>query len=462
MGIEPFFLQIWHFWAPVDIRTVGVCFLISMVGWIWHRDGLRLNRIDSREYIFLFLFFSVATAVWLALRLWSSLILYDHPLYYLQQIFWAKSFPIIPGLANFYNRLGFYDGFFLYTAMMDAVGLIPGYKLSVSLLMLVVLVRSILGIVRVVKDPVAGGLRNIFFALLFVPVFIKAETPCTVNVPVTDTAVFVLTIIVFGYFLDFLTCKALQEKSSPYVFLITVLSVAGIIIKGSFLFTGIWILIATYGLWALKCVPSPLERKTVITGIFISGAGGILPFIMRNIIVSGYVFYPFPYLSLPVDWRVPFVQVYTTFIWVLSWSRAPKVDWHIVFKDSAWISPWVRFMIHQRMEVIVPGILFLLSSTVLIGRAFFLRIFSSALKLWGIFSVVAGLCLLTWFLSAPDIRFIGAQLLVLAAGATTILLSTLRPGHVFWKAGGMLIGVFIIMRVHSFGFDGFQYAISFR
>ncbi len=448
-----FFLQIGHFFSPINTHAFLVCSLISLVGWIGSRGCLlRFDRNGSWGGMYLFLLFSTIVAVWLALQLWSSLILYDHPLYYLQQIFWAKTFPIIPGLANLYNRLGFYDGFFLYTAMMDSLPPIPGYKLSVSLLMFVLLVRSIWGVVRVIKDQAASGLRNIFFAVLFVPVFIKAGTPCTVNVPVTDTAVFILTIIVFGYFLDFLACHVQKGGSSRYIFLITVLSTAGMIIKGSFLFVGAWVLLMTYILWILKSDRSPVERRIVITGIFIAGAAGCFPFIIRNIIVSGYPFYPFPYLSVPVDWRVPFAKSYATFNWILSWSRAPYLDWKIVLKDSAWFFPWLRFMMNQWMDIELPGIIFILASAVLIGRVFLSRIFPSELKIWGIFSGTAGMCLLTWFLSTPDIRFMGAQLLVLAAGATTILLLTLRSGpKLFWWTGGVLIGTFIAARVTPVG-----------
>ena len=106
-----FFLQIWHFFSPVNIGAFLACFLISLIGWESYRRFFKLNRVNSWAWVGVFLAISIIVAVWLAMRLWSAITIYDHPLYYLQQIFWAKSYSIIPGLANLYNRLGFYDGF---------------------------------------------------------------------------------------------------------------------------------------------------------------------------------------------------------------------------------------------------------------------------------------------------------------------------------------------------------------
>ena len=138
-----------------------------------------------------------------------------------------------------HDRLGFYDGFFLYTALLDQFDKVPGYKLSVSLLMFVLLIQSLLAILKTIKDGEVARLKNIFLAALFIPIFFRAEKGSNVNVAATDTAIYILSVLVFGYFLNFLYCLKEKRELSKDLFMITVLSGAGMVIKGSFFIVGV-------------------------------------------------------------------------------------------------------------------------------------------------------------------------------------------------------------------------------
>ena len=95
-----FFLQIGHFFAPIRTSAFILCMIISLAGWLGCWKQLKLNRLKFNAHAILFFVSWSLLAVWLALRLWSIEYLDDHAAYYLQQIFWAKNYPIIPGLAN--------------------------------------------------------------------------------------------------------------------------------------------------------------------------------------------------------------------------------------------------------------------------------------------------------------------------------------------------------------------------
>ena len=171
----------------------------------------------------------------------------------------------------------------------------------------------------------------------------------------------------------------------------------------------------------------------MVAGIFIAGAIGFIPFVLRNIIVSGYIFYPYPYLSIPVDWRVPFSYVDTTLKCMTAFSRAPYMDYRVVLKDSAWLQPWLMNLPYHRLNIVYPGIIFLVISAAYLRYVTIVKRAQLNLKIWGILCGTVGLSLLTWFFSAPDIRFIAALLWILSAGTLTIFLIALQPARNFWR-----------------------------
>ncbi|MBF0593872.1 MAG: hypothetical protein HQL22_02770 [Candidatus Omnitrophica bacterium] len=440
-----FLLQIWHFVLPVNIWSLVVCIFAGLAGWIWRWRSLKSLRFGSWLYTILFSLLLLIAACWLSLQARTTLTPFDHGLYYLQQMIWAKSFPLVVGLANLQERLGFFDGFFLYATMMDVSPWVPGFRLSVSLLMLVLLAQSIRGIVAFVELGAAVGVRQIYYALLLPPVLVKISLGFTVNSAATDSAINILSMVSFGYFLDLLSRHSRDEEPWQNMFVITLISAAGIVIKGSFLAILLGVVTVSFLIWMRGKKRSLFGQQVVRNSIVVAIVAAVIPFLIRNILVTGYVFYPFPHLSLPVDWRVPYNEVNLTYQWVLSFSRVVFGSPQEVLKDASWIGPWFIKMMHEWTAVVIPGSLFILAGIVLWTRAVMLKAFTPVLKMWVIFSVTVVVSLLVWFLSSPSLRFMGMLLPVLASGGVAMLLVTFDLVKPVRVVSVLVLGLLIVV-----------------
>jgi len=129
----------------------------------------------------------------------------------------------------------------------------------------------------------------------------------------------------------------------------------------------------------------------------------LLPWLIRNIILTGWLIYPFPSLDVfNFDWQVPLNMVMSERDFVIGWARNPGTQFTSVINLSLldWFPIWWQRMTYN-------GQLFFLSSLAfpiiaLIGqwtRKITLSFAENAV-------IVTSFCgVLFWFFMAPDWRF---------------------------------------------------------
>jgi hypothetical protein len=326
----------------------------------------------------------------------------DSGLYHAQAIKWIEEYKVIYGLGNLHGRLAFNSAYFIPSALFSfsfiwskGFHLLNGY-------LAVLLIGSIF-YYWLVKNS-----KSIYFFLLvlllgflFIRNFLSS--------PTTDVSSFIIIVLLALIFMN----KAEQSNTKIVDFdffsifficflIITIkLSNAIIILLPLYLF---WIT------WRLQSLRSYFVLA--LAGIFI-----ILPWLIRNVILSGYLIYPLEVIDIfDVDWKIPLVSAeYDNSFYIhsltseknfiKSWAMMPRKHWKEVLHLPllAWLIPWFKGISLYYKGLIVSSLMF---SAIVPLHYFFLRKnkeeYSSHLFA---FWVISLLCIIFCLSNAPSLRF---------------------------------------------------------
>jgi len=398
-----FLLQVISFFMPVDIKSFFIIAGISLLGILRTRSIFFLfflNHYRKLIALFFLLFFLVLSVAN------SSLfppLHYDSGLYHLQAVKWAADYPVIPGLGNLHMRLASNSAYFLYIALLDAVTG-KGSHLGQGLLYFVLISQAILAVYKIFfyrNKPVF----SLFFTFLTLYAIIMAAHNIFISSPAPDFPIYILG-IVSAQQLVFLSEKlsARIKTVEEEVFCLTMVSVAGIIIKLSYLVMGLSTMIIVTIL--LKTMLPPETRKKLLPWVCLCVAAGLLPWIARNIILSGYPFYPLPFLPFPVEWRIPLASI-KAYIHSIAVCAQTRID---IDTPS-----WVEYLA-------VPGIMIVAGTIGFLWYRFIYRKKMPVSKLSCVFLLPAAASVIFWAFTAPNLRFAGSAFFVLGLGSTAIVL----------------------------------------
>jgi hypothetical protein len=366
-------------------------FVISIIYWFFNKERLlilikivkdsflkfdRDQKIALALFILSFLFY----IVWREIK-------FDGIYYHYQNIRWNEEYPVTPGIGNLKDQLGFNSNYCLISAIFTFRFLFhePLYLFQD------VLFTFVIGWVCI--EVVNSGFkpdRIILLILLFTFFLLNRDG-------LTDTSTdAVPNICIFYYICRFtlypnaLTKKLLLAILLPVALVTFKLSVLPLCLISVYLF---FLLIK--------------RRKYTLTFFY-----ALIPFLIltlwlvRNVIVSGYLVYPVYQIDLfDVDWKIPRA--------IAEWQYGYISDWaKIVFKGFVSFRYFYNYGDISNIDDIISfiGIVFI--------YIFGLFILSSPFILfWGIRRKIeickniyilycTTLCsIIYWFLSAPDFRF---------------------------------------------------------
>jgi hypothetical protein len=319
----------------------------------------------------------------------------DSGQYHVQAIRWIETFPVVPGLGNLLTRYAFNSNWFITNAVFSLAFLGgQSFHLVPSVLFLVGLFYSLSGVLALLKKDY--GLGSIFRSFLLPIAFILL--PSEVSSPGTDLPITIITWIVIGEAIGMIEGKA--ENSRLISSILWIICVYCFTVKMS---SAILVLGALVLLLFQKG-----EHKTRYLLWNLAFASIILfPWVIRNVIISGYLIYPFPMIDLfHVDWKIPLVNAYSDMhaiqnsaksfkgnishsgavpflAWVPNWWRERTLVQHFILISVA-IAPilmLVLWFVKSKYKIQNMGY----SSFLIIGFAYFGTLF--------------------WFINAPDLRF---------------------------------------------------------
>lgn len=318
---------------------------------------------------------------------------YDTGLYHAQSVRWIKEFPVVPGLGNLHGRLAFNSSWFLTNAFFDFEN--RSFHFLNGLIVLYSFALALSGLDKTLKgESLPSNISKCFllFFLMLMPTFYSASL--WPNIPAA-----LLTFTLYLLLLEKLESKkSTSNFLSVYCFF--VLAFFAVTVKLS---TIPVILFALYLLYNSYHFNENSIAKLILVLITTSSLI-VVPWITRNILLSGYLIYPFPYIDLfDVDWKVPSSEVLILKAWIDSWARMPgkSPDQVLGHGFLHWFPLWLKN--NQRSS---EFIFFELS----IGIYAFYTIFNFKAALWHLKRYLALYLLLMtgiifWFVTSPSLSF---------------------------------------------------------
>jgi len=326
---------------------------------------------------------------------------YDTGLYQIQSVKWIEKYAVVPGLANLHGRFGFNNNIFTIFALTSLFDLFKQEIFSINFILFSVFVIYFINRLYVILKN--HGITNLFIFNLIVFV----------------------TILNLSYFHNLLSSPSPEFISITFpMFILTRVFNPIHQGKGSLQsYISVFILCA-YSL-TVKLATLPVFilaiciiivhyseiRKLLWICLLLSVI--ILPWVVRNIILTGWIVYPFSSLDLfTFDWKVPILNVISEKESITGWARIPGEQYVAAAHMNIfeWFTTWWH-SIHK----ITYKILFLTS--LFLPLVAFIGHLIKKIKLdFQTFAIIftAFIGVLFWFMLAPNFRF-GKAFIIIAS-----------------------------------------------
>lgn len=249
-----------------------------------HTFRLTITPLKAGVMVFLFLLLAYGTS--------TGIIHYDTGLYHAQSIRWIEEYGVVPGLGNLHSRLAYNSASFCLSALYS-FGFLGGqsYHCCAGFLGLLLAAVCVEGISKGrLKKPHLSDLVRIMGLYYLLNIFDEMISPAS------D---YFLVLSVFYIVIRWLDLLEDGEKSYVPYGLLCIMGVLAVTIKLS----GACILLLT-----IKPAIQMIKEKRGKQIFLFTGAGFVtaLPFLIRNVILSGWLVYPFTFIDLfQVDFKIP-------------------------------------------------------------------------------------------------------------------------------------------------------------
>lgn len=386
------FLNLWSLFFPTNGNVLLLLLAISSITVLRSVSlkskyrSLLLSLKNNRIFLGLIFIFFAIFFVYVIIKPAN----FDTYLYHMSSIQWIEHYRAIPGLANVQERLGFNSSVFVLSA-----GFLFNSWFGQNLFIinsLSIFIFSIWLLWITFKKKSAIGL----FSLLFLYFFINQYTT-HISSPGSD----VLPNIFLGFLLISVIINPEYLKNKYLLFI--VLPLFGITLKISI---APLVLLCFYALYKRNKNLLLLLKK-----ISLFGFAFVFPWLVRNIILSGYLIYPMDGIDLfSFEWKVPKEKVVLVKNWIYSWAKDPTQDYHVVLSRSFgdWFKIWWAKTIDLNRVFFISAVLAPIFG---IAYAFFIRKKEKYTILLVVF--ISYITFLFW-LKAPDIRFSFGVIIFLA------------------------------------------------
>lgn len=428
-----FFLQLWNLCFKVDWRASLLVCIVGVTGLIWnYRDFLRvIKKGNFLQKVILFTALSFIV-LWIADFAILSPMRYDGGLYHLPSISWLKSYPIIPGLGNLLSYLAYNHSYFLYVAILDFGPWIhKSQHLANGLILSVLIIQIFLSGMTFFRHHNKISLYHIFYILFLGPVLTLTVT-LFISTPSPDMSIYILGILVSAKLLAFLEEQNYIIRENEYnIFFIVTLAALGITIKLSFVAFGGISLILLFIFCLMKNIRKKEKnriKKILFIYVFCLGIT-LIPWMIRGIILSGYIAYPSTIGAFPVDWRIPYTNVIDMANTIRWWAYTLAGQLNKELGNWNWILPWINrlFKIENRyftIHITIPLFLIFINSILIFFSKYLKKCSVHNMKknIW-LFLVPSVCLILFWFSTVPTPRLAGACFWILGVGTVIIVIN---------------------------------------
>ncbi len=413
-------LEVWHFIAPINNRTFLFVMIIGIVSLIYNLKKL-MQFFENNILIKLSFFLPLCLfAIWLANRAMGPIGPYDAGLYHLGMIRWISTYPIVPGLGNLLDRFAFNSTYFLFLALLNIkLWGLKAHNLAGGLLLFVFVSQIGLSVSKIVMKEANIQCYDLLRVLLIPPIVHQ----CFINASGTS---YDLPLLIISMAISIQLCKMWFSDESLHecyysTFFVILLSALGVSIKLNFLILGFFSSLFAFGkLAAYRCQGnSKSQNLKMLIWLILPAAVIIISWMIRGIILSGYVAFPSTYISRDVEWKVPNKDAISMMKTLKSWARQPNPPPDIL-DNWEWFMPWLKRMVYStgsRFDAFFPFLLALVGISLIFysKKRMDKNFYYDMLFL---FPPVASLLLL--FLKIPNPRYAAIAFWWLGAGAVTV------------------------------------------
>jgi hypothetical protein len=361
----------------------------------------------------------------------------DTEIYHAQAIHWIESFPAVPGLGNLHTRLAYDSAWLVANALFSFSFLkLRSFHLLGSVLFLVCIAYFTGGLSQLIRREIQPStiLKVLLLPLIFLIFGSEASSPGT-DLP----AALLIWIILLGWVELIESGRSTAGLQAVLLLLLSVFTVtiklygAPLLLGGIFLFLRpagtAQVLSSDKGSAQSQIPPNNYVKARLILWLKIVSVAALilLPWLARNVILSGYLVYPFPAVDIfQFDWKIPHDRAVVEQQIIQAWAKIPGVRLSMVNSMSlhTWLRLWFdRLTANRRIIVLLvaaaPMAYLLLG--LLFSRRRYLASLSRVFKPYWPVYLVAYAGVIFWFVSAPDIRFGYGYLII------TLLLVLLPP-----------------------------------
>ena len=322
---------------------------------------------------------------------------YDTYLYHAQSIRWIEEYGIVPGLGNLHNRMAYNSSVFCLQALFSLRFLLNQSLHSVNGFVTLIFLGYALCSMKFLRKE--KFYTSDFLRLGLIIFFNDSQNYKVISSAGSDLVAMGIVLYILIKWVSLWEEGETQE--APYAYL-CLLGAFGVSVKLSAAMIVLLTLLPAVNLIRKK------KWKDICLYIFM-GLIITLPYLIRNVIISGYLLYPYPELDLfDVDWKMP---AYTLLfdrneIKVWGWGLNNVRLFDTPFME--WFRVWYGNMGRVMKLMFILNII----STVV---ALFYGIYNVRKKdgryLWIVFTICA--CFLLWFIGAPLSRYGSVYLTVM-------------------------------------------------
>lgn len=258
----------------------------NMLRKVW--DEIRENRFGERGrmfiILFLFLLFAYGTS--------RGIIHYDTSLYHAQSIRWIEEYGIVRGLGNLHGRLAYNSSSFALSALYS-MAFLGGQSYHCAAGWLAFLLAAVS--LEVINSLRNGRLRISDFARVMCIYYLVNIYDEMVS-PASDYFMVLTAFYIVIRWLDLLEEET--RKTLPYA----LLCVLGVFLMTVKLSAALILILTIYP--ACNLIREKRLRETVT--YLILGFVTALPYFIRNVIISGWLVYPFTQIDFfDMAWKMP-------------------------------------------------------------------------------------------------------------------------------------------------------------
>lgn len=364
---------------------------------------------------------------------------YDTDLYHAQSIRWIEEYGVVKGLGNVHNRLAYNSSFFAISALFSMKFLVGQSLHTVNGFMTLLLSISVLDIMDSFKRKKFVISDYVRIAAVYYLTLICDE----IVSPASDFAIMCTIFYIVIKWIDLLEKK--EKSIVPYA----LLCVGGVYAVSLKLTAGLVLILLVKPAYMLI-----KEKRVKEILMYLSmGLIVIIPWIIRNVIISGYLVYPFPELDLfSVDWKIDADVAFADAAQIKVWGRSLYNEALVDMPIWEWFGNWFKSSLSGTEKLII------LADIVCLVIALIIAIYIFVKKKWEYldFLLVEVMIICSygfWQISAPLIRYGYAYALILVVLTLAFIKMHMGFDKIVYY-GIILLGIvkLILLLKYAYGF----------